>query len=64
MLWFDMLLSSGAVAQLGERLLCKQEVVGSLPIGSMLLSLHESNHPSQCGAFDPFNQPDQFDQPG
>ena len=24
----------GAVAQLGERLLCKQEVVGSIPIGS------------------------------
>ncbi len=26
----------GAVAQLGERLLCKQEVVGSNPIGSIL----------------------------
>ena len=25
----------GAVAQLGERLLCKQEVVGSIPIGSI-----------------------------
>ena len=25
----------GAVAQLGERLLCKQEVVGSSPIGSI-----------------------------
>ena len=25
---------SGAVAQLGERLLCKQEVVGSIPSGS------------------------------
>ena len=25
---------SGAVAQLGERLLCKQEVIGSIPIGS------------------------------
>ena len=24
----------GAVAQLGERLLCKQEVVGSIPSGS------------------------------
>ena len=24
----------GAVAQLGERLLCKQEVVGSIPISS------------------------------
>ena len=27
----------GAVAQLGERLLCKQEVVGSIPIGSTIL---------------------------
>src|SRR5499427_5577316 len=26
--------SSGAIAQLGERLLCKQEVVGSIPSGS------------------------------
>jgi hypothetical protein len=25
---------SGAVAQLGERLLCKQEAVGSIPSGS------------------------------
>ena len=25
---------SGAIAQLGERLLCKQEVIGSIPIGS------------------------------
>ena len=24
----------GAIAQLGERLLCKQEVIGSIPIGS------------------------------
>jgi hypothetical protein len=24
----------GAVAQLGERLLCKQEVAGSIPVGS------------------------------
>jgi hypothetical protein len=24
----------GAIAQLGERLLCKQEVVGSIPSGS------------------------------
>ena len=29
-----MLLSPGAVAQLGERELCKLEVVGSIPIGS------------------------------
>ena len=26
--------SEGAIAQLGERLLCKQEVVGSIPSGS------------------------------
>ena len=26
--------SNGAIAQLGERLLCKQEVVGSIPSGS------------------------------
>ena len=25
---------AGAIAQLGERLLCKQEVIGSIPIGS------------------------------
>ena len=27
----------GAVAQLGERLLCKQEVIGSIPLTSILL---------------------------
>jgi hypothetical protein len=26
---------SGAIAQLGERLLCKQEVAGSIPAGSI-----------------------------
>ncbi len=26
--------SGGAIAQLGERLLCKQEVTGSIPVGS------------------------------
>jgi hypothetical protein len=31
----------GAIAQLGERLLCKQEVVGSIPSGSTNLFLHE-----------------------
>ena len=30
-------MSSGAIAQLGERLLCKQEVVGSIPSGSTTL---------------------------
>jgi hypothetical protein len=28
----------GAIAQLGERLLCKQEVVGSIPSGSTILA--------------------------
>jgi hypothetical protein len=28
----------GAIAQLGERLLCKQEVVGSIPSGSTIRS--------------------------
>ena len=27
-------IQSGAIAQLGERLLCKQEVAGSIPAGS------------------------------
>ena len=29
----------GAIAQLGERLLCKQEVIGSIPIGSTTFEL-------------------------
>jgi hypothetical protein len=32
--WCRPLVSDGAIAQLGERLLCKQEVVGSIPSGS------------------------------
>ena len=36
----------GAVAQLGERLLCKQEVVGSIPIGSILRKPYSA---SRCG---------------
>ena len=31
---FRALNRSGALAQLGERLLCKQDVIGSIPIGS------------------------------
>ena len=34
----------GAIAQLGERLLCKQEVIGSIPIGST--STHAKDHQS------------------
>ena len=29
----------GAIAQLGERLLCKQEVTGSIPVGSTRLGV-------------------------
>ena len=35
-MWF--IADFGAIAQLGERLLCKQEVVGSIPSGSTILS--------------------------
>ena len=28
---------NGAVAQLGERLLCKQDVIGSIPVSSTIL---------------------------
>ena len=33
-LWCDIHKPSGAVAQLGERLICTQEAVGSIPISS------------------------------
>ena len=33
----------GAIAQLGERLLCKQEVIGSIPIGSTSNTRGNSN---------------------
>ena len=36
------LVSFGAIAQLGERLLCKQEVVGSIPSGSTIQRFIES----------------------
>lgn len=29
----------GAIAQLGERLLCTQEVSGSIPLGSTIISM-------------------------
>ena len=37
--------SGGAIAQLGERLLCKQEVIGSIPIGSTstMVAKHRQN---------------------
>ena len=41
------LVSPGAIAQLGERLLCKQEVTGSIPVGSTRANqrLQESGSP-------------------
>ena len=35
--------NAGAIAQLGERLLCKQEVVGSIPSGSTSRDLENSS---------------------
>jgi hypothetical protein len=35
--------TGGAIAQLGERLLCKQEVIGSIPIGSTSTSTAARN---------------------
>ena len=35
----------GALAQLGERLICIQEVIGSIPIGSTIIpSKHQLDH--------------------
>ena len=34
----------GAIAQLGERVLCKHEVVGSIPSGSTNLPLRETSN--------------------
>ena len=34
-------LNPGAVAQLGERLVCNQKVAGSIPVGSNVVSLAE-----------------------
>ena len=45
----------GAVAQLGERLLCKQEVTGSIPVGSTRadetkrVRLHQERRPENRG---------------
>ena len=36
---------SGAIAQLGERLPCTQEVSGSIPLGSTISSLSRSLRP-------------------
>ena len=37
---------SGAIAQLGERLLCKQEVTGSIPVGSTSNTKFKTKCPS------------------
>ena len=47
----DTLRASGAIAQLGERLLCKQEVTGSIPVGSIAVGsgrLFVCDHPRSC----------------
>ena len=38
----------GALAQLGERLLCKHQVIGSIPIGSTILLLLRSRSDGSC----------------
>ena len=40
----------GAIAQLGERLLCKQEVTGSIPVGSTRIAENATRRKSlsQC----------------
>ena len=42
-----MRLADGAIAQLGERLLCKQEVIGSIPIGSTRLDALDAPKPAK-----------------
>jgi hypothetical protein len=39
----------GAIAQLGERLLCKQEVTGSIPVGSTRI-WEETTSFAECNA--------------
>ena len=41
----------GAIAQLGERLLCKQEVTGSIPVGSTSLARMQRRAARLRGAF-------------
>jgi hypothetical protein len=43
----------GAIAQLGERLLCKQEVTGSIPVGSTsyLETQRKARESAPCSAF-------------
>ena len=39
---------AGAIAQLGERLLCKQEVAGSIPAGSTSFIANHLQEPHGC----------------
>jgi hypothetical protein len=41
---------NGALAQLGERLLCKHQVIGSIPIGSTTLYAFRREHTLRFGA--------------
>jgi hypothetical protein len=54
----------GAIAQLGERLLCKQEVIGSIPIGSTNFEPLTTCNPEFYGVFPAkrllFNNPKVF----
>ena len=45
------LILEGAIAQLGERLLCKQEVVGSIPSGSTRLAAGDAHLPTAAHGF-------------
>ena len=53
------LFSDGAIAQLGERLLCKQEVVGSIPSGSTTFRgwkiSQSENNSARCEGGSPFD---------
>ena len=46
--YFIVTLRDGALAQLGERLLCKHQVIGSIPIGSTNSS--DSENGQRCEA--------------
>ena len=41
--WFSVEVTNGGLAQLGERLPCKQEVTGSIPVISTISSEKRSN---------------------
>jgi hypothetical protein len=51
------LMTFGALAQLGEHLLCKQRVIGSIPIGSTKLHSTEQVHSIIKRMFYAFDRP-------